>query len=366
MKHLAALALIAVMALPGLAHAYPKQGWYSGIGAGVNFGQDTDVTLGGTTNTMEFDPGFALSGSVGFGFENQLRPEFEINYRRNTVDQNSGPGSGAPNGFVDSVAFMGNLFYDFDTRSGLTPYIGAGVGGALVSADNAGIVNGTSLNEQPFLLAYQGIAGLSFELSERIDATADYRYFATMEPEWKSVGGATSDDTSYANHVFMIGLRYVFGVSRDIPEPVTMRNPPRPVTVVPAQPMMMPRPMAMPQVAPPPPPEVPETYIVFFDFDKYYLTSEAKETIQRAADAFRSGGVARVEVTGHTDTMGSGKYNRRLSERRAKIVRDYMVALGVPANEINTRGAGESELMIPTADRVREAKNRRAEIILRQ
>src|SRR5262249_36871112 len=138
-----------------------------------------------------------------------------------------------------------------------------------------------------------------------------------------------------------------------------------PAPVAPAyMPQSAPPPMA--QMPPPPMAAVPETYIVFFDFDKYYLTSEAKETLQRAADAFRAGGVARVEVTGHTDTSGSNRYNKRLWERRGRVVKESLVALGIPGHEISTRGAGETELMVPTGNNVREAKNRRAEIIMRQ
>ena len=129
---------------------------------------------------------------------------------------------------------------------------------------------------------------------------------------------------------------------------------------------MQQQPMMMQQQVMPPPPVVPETYIVFFDFDKSYLTSEAKETIQRAAEAFRRGGVARVQITGHTDTRGSSRYNQRLSDRRAKMVQGYMVSLGIPREEIITRGAGERELMVPTSNNVREAKNRRAEIVFMQ
>lgn len=355
--------------LPTLVHAYPKQGWYIGAGAGVNFLQDNDVKIGATTNRIETNPGFLLNGSVGFGFESQLRPEFEIAYRRNTVDKNSGTGAGTATGNFNSLAFMGNLYYDFQTQSGLTPYLGVGIGGALVGADDAGrVFNGAVLTNQPFEFAYQGIAGLAYELSERWDATADYRYFATLDPDYKTNTGLTSSEAEYRNHSFLIGLRYVFGVEREVPAPVPFHAVPRQVTVVPAQApvMMQPQPMmAQPQV-PPPPPVVPETYIVFFDFDKSYLTSEAKQTIQRAADAYRAGGVARVQITGHTDTRGSSKYNQRLSERRAKMVQGYMVSLGIPRNEIMTRGAGERELMIPTANNVREAKNRRAEIVFIQ
>ncbi len=358
----AALVLTAVLALPGIAEAYPKQGYYAALGGGLGFETDSDATVAGVTNRLEFDPGFTLSGSAGYGFENQLRPEFEISYRKNKVSKVTGTGAGAKSGHYDAIGFLGNLFYDFDTHTGLTPYLGAGAGVALVQAENAGtIVGGTTLDSQETTFAYQAIGGLAYEITERLDITADYRYFATLEPEFSTKTGLSSSDATYGNHTFMMGLRYIFGVPRKIPEPVTMRTAPRPVNVVPA-PMMPPR-MAAP-MAPMPPP-VPETYIVFFDFDKYYLTMEAKETLQRAADAYRAGGTPKVEVTGHTDTMGSNRYNKRLSDRRARVVREFMVSLGIANGDIMTRGAGETELMVPTADRVREAKNRRAEIILR-
>lgn len=366
---LAAAALAIALIIPGSAQAYPKQGWYIGAGAGVNFLQDNDAKIGATTNRIEADPGFLLDGSIGFGFESQLRPEFEIAYRRNTVDKVSGTGAGTSTGNFDSVAFMGNLFYDFQTNSGVTPYLGIGAGGALIGANDAGRVFGGNLfNNSPFEFAYQGIAGLSYELSERWDVTADYRYFATLDPEYKTAaGGFKTNEAEYRNHSFLLGLRYVFGVEREVPTPVAMRAQPRAVQVVPAQRMMMvQQQQPMMQQVPPPPPVVPETYIVFFDFDKTYLTAEAKETIQRAADAFRRGGVARVQVTGHTDTRGSSRYNKRLSERRASMVQGYMISLGIPRDEITTRGAGEGELMVPTANNVREAKNRRAEIVLVQ
>ncbi|MBI3419000.1 MAG: OmpA family protein [Proteobacteria bacterium] len=363
----AAVAVAALLLLPNFAQAYPKQGWYLGTAAGLNIEQDTDVKSGGITNRLFFDPGFAVSGSLGYGFESQFRPELEVTYRRNTLDIPHGPGASSAHGNFNSVAFMGNLLYDFNTNSGFTPYLGVGVGGALIDAQKAGIVfGGNTIDEQDFQFAYQGIAGASFELSEHVDLTADYHFFRTLDPRLKTAAGARVTDTEYMNHSIMLGLRFIFGVDRPEPAPVVMREAPRAVVVIPAPVPMAPVMRPVVQAPPPPPPPVPETYIVFFDFDKYYLTAEAKETLQHAADAYHSGGVARVQVTGHTDTSGSYRYNRRLSDRRARVVKQYMVALGIPENEIDTRGAGESELMVMTGDNVREAKNRRAEIIMRE
>ena len=70
-------------------------------------------------------------------------------------------------------------------------------------------------------------------------------------------------------------------------------------------------------------------------------------------------------VIGHTDTMGSEQYNIGLSERRAQRVRQELIRRGIPENIITTKGMGESELLIETADEVAEARNRRVEIDVR-
>jgi outer membrane protein OmpA-like peptidoglycan-associated protein len=123
-------------------------------------------------------------------------------------------------------------------------------------------------------------------------------------------------------------------------------------------------PAPAPEQPPAPPPPSPKTYIVFFDFNKSNLTSEAQAVVAEAAEAFRTTGAVRVLVIGHTDTVGSSSYNQRLSERRASTVKTEMVRLGVPADVISTEGRGFSDPMVPTGPGVREPQNRRAVIEL--
>jgi outer membrane protein OmpA-like peptidoglycan-associated protein len=75
--------------------------------------------------------------------------------------------------------------------------------------------------------------------------------------------------------------------------------------------------------------------------------------------------VTRIEVNGYTDRSGSDQYNQGLSVRRANAVAAELLRRGVPRNEIATRGFGESNPLVPTADGVREPQNRRVEIILK-
>ena len=97
---------------------------------------------------------------------------------------------------------------------------------------------------------------------------------------------------------------------------------------------------------------------------KATLTPEARKIIASAADEYKRTGSTRIVATGHTDLSGSPQYNLRLSERRAEAVKAELVRLGVPATVITTIGKGEEDPLVPTKDGVREAQNRRVEIVI--
>lgn len=123
----------------------------------------------------------------------------------------------------------------------------------------------------------------------------------------------------------------------------------------------------MPDQAPPPSPGVagaPETYLVFFDWDKSNLTPEARAIVQTAATNAKRTGARNIEVTGYTDTSGPPGYNLGLSRRRAESVKAELVKQGISAASVTTVGKGETELLVPTPDGVREPQNRRARIVI--
>jgi len=94
-------------------------------------------------------------------------------------------------------------------------------------------------------------------------------------------------------------------------------------------------------------PEIPDLKGVDFEFDKATLTAEAKEIMQSAAQTLQRNPHVNVEVVGHTDSIGTDAYNQKLSQDRARSVRDYLESLGISSGRINDSGRGESE---PIAD----------------
>jgi iron complex outermembrane receptor protein len=110
-------------------------------------------------------------------------------------------------------------------------------------------------------------------------------------------------------------------------------------------------------------PSTPKSYLVFFDFNKSDLTSQATAIVDQAAKNAGPAKVTKLEVTGHTDTVGSDAYNMRLSRRRAESVAAQLVKDGIPSSEIAIVAKGKRDLLVPTADGVKEPQNRRVQIV---
>ncbi len=103
---------------------------------------------------------------------------------------------------------------------------------------------------------------------------------------------------------------------------------------------------------------------VHFDFDSAFLTPEAQEILKRKAQWLLAHPDARVIVQGHTDERGTVEYNLALGDRRARAVKNFLVDLGVAAQNISTVSYGEERPADPGHDETAWAKNRRAQFVL--
>ena len=80
---------------------------------------------------------------------------------------------------------------------------------------------------------------------------------------------------------------------------------------------------------------------VFFEFDRYDLSSDARATLKAASNWLRNNPSVRVEVEGHSDERGTSEYNLALSAKRAQAAKDYLVTLGVASGRLSTMSYGE-------------------------
>ena len=346
-----------------------NQGWYIGIEAGANWIGDTDYAfsdehyytsgkesrtadmLDGYFGSLDFDTGWAALGTVGYGFEKNWRVEFEVGYRSNDVNTYFAGGPSelvleelikAPmyngrNGEFDEWTFMVNVVYDIPLTDKLDLNIGVGAGADLADFDDS-----SSVNDDDWNFAYQGIVGLSYALNDRLDLTLTYRYLNVDSPSFSGDNGWSVeryDLDDVEKHSVTVGLRW------DLHEDET------PVVVA-------------PPVLPPQPAAEPEQFVIFFGFNKCNITAEADAVLSEAASAAKTTGAASILIVGHTDTVGSNSYNQKLSDCRASAAKSGLVSKGINEGQISASGRGETELLVKTGDNVKEPQNRRATIDL--
>ncbi|MGH1338835.1 MAG: OmpA family protein [Aureispira sp.] len=82
---------------------------------------------------------------------------------------------------------------------------------------------------------------------------------------------------------------------------------------------------------------------IFFDFDRYYLRSDAKEELDRLAQFMRQDPSCSVDVNGHTDARGSQEYNTRLAKKRTSAAKKYLIKSGIASSRITEKTYGEND-----------------------
>ena len=313
--------------------------------------------LANTSRKMTFSSGPVVGMRAGYEW-GPWRLEEEFAYRFNNINSLGGINL---DGDRRSYSFMTNFIAGtnqwFNLGWPVDPYIGFGIGASIlrdgwsagpfvgqVRVGNNVITgaqaSGTWASSTTTQFAYQGIAGIRYNINPALAFDIDYRYFATTQPQFSTVPAKLSAkyNSNNASNNVLASFVVKFGAP-----------PPPPVVAPPAPPA--------------PPPVQRKVFLVFFDWDKYSITPEGMQILQQAAAAFRAGGAVQIQVTGYTDRSGSPGYNQRLSERRANAVATALAGLGVPRQQMIVSGRGENDNRVPTADGVREPQNRRVEIV---
>lgn len=103
---------------------------------------------------------------------------------------------------------------------------------------------------------------------------------------------------------------------------------------------------------------------IYFDFDKFDLTSDAIGALNELAAFLKTNAEVKTSIEGHCDERGTNEYNLALGERRAKAAYDYLVAQGIDAARLSTVSYGEERPVDPGQNEEAWAKNRRDEFVL--
>lgn len=360
-----------LVAQPAMAQQAQEKYPYVSLRGGVSMAEKSRLEGEGSpfAGHSSHDTGWAAGVALGYNFGG-VRLEAELSRHENGVDdfgiENAAgfalvPGTNeADSGKTRATNLMANLYYDIDFGMPLKPYLGFGMGASRVNFNNYRTGAAAFLDDSKTVFAYQGIAGMRYEISRQLDLTVDYRYFNSENPSLVDTLGRSLEG-DYTTHLVMVGLSWKFGGSEPRrEEPVrTVQPEPQP------EPAPAPAPAPEPEPVPVPPPG---PFMVHFGFDSAEITPEAARIIDEAAATARDVAPVQLVLRGHADTAGPDEYNQRLSERRAEAVRQALIQRGINGNEItfDTQGYGESRPEVQTGDGVAEPQNRRVEIVFEQ
>lgn len=179
-RNLLALSGAVVVGISGTAAT--AEGLYFGAYAGFASLEDLDFDIPSST-----DDGYVLGAVIGTELTENLRIEGELSYEDGSGEYE---GKGGSTDFdVSTLSLLGNAWVDFDTGSGLNPYVGGGVGVARVSIDD-----GIS-DESDTGFAYQVGFGARFGRAEEFDLGYRYRSLSA------EVDGFTSEAIDYDSHM---------------------------------------------------------------------------------------------------------------------------------------------------------------------
>ena len=184
-----------------------RQGWYAFAFGGISSPKNSGLTgpfTDGTGNII-YDDGWNAGGGGGYDF-GRLRAELDFSYRENNVVRihDGVPGSFSIPGDKTSVkSAMLNLFWDMENTTRFTPYIGVGLGAALIDVDF-----GPKWESDDIVFAYQGSAGISLPVLTKLDLLVEYKFFGTEKAQLEGEGDGVR--FNYNSHNINGGLRFRF------------------------------------------------------------------------------------------------------------------------------------------------------------
>ena len=105
---------------------------------------------------------------------------------------------------------------------------------------------------------------------------------------------------------------------------------------------------------------------IFFSLKEFKLSKDDIHQLDSLVVFIKQHPAIRIQIHGHTDDLGNPTQNMLLSQKRAEQVRDYLLALGIPASRMEVQYYGQEQPMVANTNETNRAQNRRVEIILKE
>jgi opacity protein-like surface antigen len=210
MKRLATLSVFvaALAMLPSLASA---ENFYVILRGGPGFTPDVKIGNPSDPDPVDFGTGFTGGAAVGYEFPFGLRAEAEFGFIYAPVKSDGGIDT---DGSFRNYLFMGNAYYDFKFFGPIKPYVGFGLGAARVHEDRdvfaGGLGRFLEVDESRTEFAYQGRAGIAYELTKQFDVSLGYRYVHINGGNETRSSGFRIHHDSFINHSVELGAAFKF------------------------------------------------------------------------------------------------------------------------------------------------------------
>jgi OOP family OmpA-OmpF porin len=290
---------------------------------------------------------------LGYNFTKYLGIEGYVHYAKTENDNWS------PKKNVEFTGYGGEVIFHLLPNQALVPFLAAGVGGAHYS-----YYDESSTDNKGDKLTFDYGCGLKWFLSDWFALRLDIRHVMPIE-------------TLHNNMLVSLGLNFAFGgAKKAVATPVSAAEPAMeeakpqaeaaPV-VEEARPAVAAAPVVVEEVVRPQVrEEVDEmgraTLEVLFDFDKDTIKKNYSKDIDHMSGVMKEHSDINLTIEGHTDSVGTAAYNKKLSQRRAEAVKKYMVQKGgVDAQRLNAVGYGQEKPVASNKTKAGRAKNRRVE-----
>ncbi len=320
---LAVAATLGLAALSASAEDMYRGAWYLVPGASYL----------NTDNDLKANDG----GGAFIRLGKELSESWDIQIGGGYARANQDTGIAGASGHYAQTLLGVDALYMF-SRNKFRPFLLAGVGAAHNNVDYSGV--GITDGSKTSVMANVGL-GAQYLFTDNIGLQADLRQVWS-----RADANPLFDKKTIGNTYFNLGGIFRFGAPAPVvaaepePAPVVAAEPePAPVAAEPAPAPMEPAPACVPKM---------ETVTIsaekLFGFDKAKLQEGSKPLLDETAAKIKANpAIELVMVTGYTDRIGSAAYNQKLSERRANIVKEYLISQGVEASRLEAVGKGKAD-----------------------
>lgn len=322
---LAVAATLSLTAVSASAEDMYRGAWYGGAGIA---GMDTD-------NDLEAGNGVGPYLTIG----KELSQSWDLQGRlgRTETDEDLNLTGVASSGDYKSTALELDALYMF-SRDKFRPFLLAGLGITKNDLDYRAV--GLNVDEdKTSWLASVGL-GAQYLINDNFGLQADLRHqMSRADVADVSNGVYTGSSTeTIGNNILSLGGFVRFGAAAPVVAAAAPEPAPMPIAEPAPEPVAEPAPVCVPTKN-----TITISSEKLFGFDKAAISDNGKAALDEAAAEITSHpDIKLVLLTGHTDRLGSYEYNQKLSERRAKMVGEYLATKGVDSSKITTTGRGEA------------------------